>query len=506
VTCAVCGSPREPRARFCSACGTRFKEHVDKYHGFISYRRETGSHFATLLKVVLEETLGLPFFLDVDELQVGRFDERLLDIIGNTPNFLLILSPGCLDRCVEKSDWLKREIVHALETSRNVVPILLEGFQFPGPNAIDLLPEAMRVLPNLQAVTYSHVHRESSVRKIAEYCVEAVVPNIAPTGHTADPEWLLTVRHEIQNLFQNAVSDTDFVVDGRFTNVLPATLLALNEQWNNSHIVVDMDVLKQNAEAILGSTITPTEWTSVTRSLTVRTPGDTSFSGLLLFTPKAGQFAVNYPKLSEYWTSNTGRAMQTLLGIAPKLRPPTSQGEVQWVDWTRNLDGQADKTGSQQGPAALQHRTIEEVYSKQDREKVEAGMKSISALPESLRRTVASHIGKLISEKRTALAAIRDEPGNAEAYVHLGTLYFWDGIRVVESCDQEGLQRARAAIWTTADQGPIRGYFAIAMYCLQHYLAIQPNGVLRQEAERVLADMRSLAAQAGQAPSAAQKG
>jgi hypothetical protein len=186
--CSVCGSKSDPEARFCSACGARFKEHVEFYDAFVSYRRESGSHIAALLKLLLEDGFKKRVFLDVDELQMGRFDERLLDLIGSTPNFILILSAGCLERCVEKNDWLKREIVHAFEKRRNIIPVLLEGFDFPGGSQLEMMPDAMRVLPNLQGVTYSHVHRESAVRRIAEYMVASIPDeDIPPPQPDAEP-------------------------------------------------------------------------------------------------------------------------------------------------------------------------------------------------------------------------------------------------------------------------------------------------------------------------------
>jgi hypothetical protein len=188
--CKPCGTGNSPEARFCFKCGVPFKERVDVYDAFISYRRdEGGSHVATLLKLLVETRFDKHVFLDVDELPVGRFDERLLDIIDRTPNFLLVLSSGCLDRCVDKGDWLKREIVHAFEKRRNVIPIRVDGFAFPNDSRMELLPEWMRVLKNLQGVPYSHIHRDSAIQKVAEYLV-ASIPAESPPLLQRDSELL----------------------------------------------------------------------------------------------------------------------------------------------------------------------------------------------------------------------------------------------------------------------------------------------------------------------------
>ncbi len=155
--------------KFCSSCGSEFHVVSDAFDAFISYRRETGSDLASLLKLHLESRFHKKIFLDVNELQVGRFDEELLQRIEKTPNFIVILSRASLDRCANKTDWLKREIMQALKTDRNVIPVMTDGFVFPSDELWALLPSEMRVLPSLNGVNYSHIHQDSAIRKIASY-------------------------------------------------------------------------------------------------------------------------------------------------------------------------------------------------------------------------------------------------------------------------------------------------------------------------------------------------
>ncbi len=168
-SCAKCGSSSDAEARLCSACGARFPHQDARYDGFISYRRDGGSHVASLLQLLLERDHEKRFYLDVEELQVGRFDEQLLERIQSTSNFVLVLTARCLDRCTEKHDWLKREILHAITTGRNIIPVLVEDFRFPGDEVFKDLPDSMRLLPNLQGVPYTHIYRDAAVRKITQY-------------------------------------------------------------------------------------------------------------------------------------------------------------------------------------------------------------------------------------------------------------------------------------------------------------------------------------------------
>src|SRR3954454_10894409 len=49
------------------------------------------------------------------------------------PVHTVIHSPSALERCNEPNDWLRREIETALDSQRNTVPLMLEGFDFGTP-------------------------------------------------------------------------------------------------------------------------------------------------------------------------------------------------------------------------------------------------------------------------------------------------------------------------------------------------------------------------------------
>lgn len=108
-----------------------------KYDIFISYRRDGGESTARMLKDHLDGK-GYRVFLDVEGLSSGAFDKRLFSVIDECTDFLLILSPGALDRCSEEGDWVRLEIEHAMEAGKNIVPVMLRNFAFP-----EELPESI---------------------------------------------------------------------------------------------------------------------------------------------------------------------------------------------------------------------------------------------------------------------------------------------------------------------------------------------------------------------------
>jgi hypothetical protein len=141
------------------------------YDVFVSYRRESGGQTARLVRDALQ-VRGWRVFLDVEDLDRGYFDEALLKTIAATRNFVLILSAGCLERCVHENDWLRKEIVHALTTGRNIVPVLLPEFKFPPE-----IDPSVQEIQRWQGVSYNHEWFDAMVEKLAKALIAASTGN-----------------------------------------------------------------------------------------------------------------------------------------------------------------------------------------------------------------------------------------------------------------------------------------------------------------------------------------
>lgn len=111
-----------------------------KHNVFISYRRDGGEYTAKILRDRLDE-LGYTVFFDVESLRSGDFNIKLYSVIEECSDFILILSPNALDRCQSEDDWVRREVEYALERGKNIVPVMLRGFEFPGnlPSSLEQL-------------------------------------------------------------------------------------------------------------------------------------------------------------------------------------------------------------------------------------------------------------------------------------------------------------------------------------------------------------------------------
>jgi TIR domain len=75
-------------------------------------------------------THGFDVFMDVGSINSGEFEHVIFSQIEAREHFIVLLEPGSLDRIGEEGDWMRREIAHALDHRRNVVPVFTDGFKF----------------------------------------------------------------------------------------------------------------------------------------------------------------------------------------------------------------------------------------------------------------------------------------------------------------------------------------------------------------------------------------
>jgi tetratricopeptide (TPR) repeat protein len=113
---------------------------------FLSYRR-TNIPWALAIFQNLTQ-FGYDVFFDYNGIASGDFERIILGNITARAHFLVLLTPSALERCGDPEDWLRREIETALESQRNIVPIMLESFDFAAPGIVNQLTGKMAGLRN----------------------------------------------------------------------------------------------------------------------------------------------------------------------------------------------------------------------------------------------------------------------------------------------------------------------------------------------------------------------
>lgn len=143
-----------------------------RYDVFISYRRSSASE-ANLIAEKLRAR-GYRVFFDVEELRAGLFNEQLYRVIEQCKDFIVILPPQALDRCSDPEDWVRKEVCHAIAHRKNIIPVMLAGFEWP-----KVMPLQMESLCNYQAITASsHEFFDMAMDRLASYLKSKKYPKI----------------------------------------------------------------------------------------------------------------------------------------------------------------------------------------------------------------------------------------------------------------------------------------------------------------------------------------
>src|SRR5277367_3002420 len=111
---------------------------------FLCYRR-TNIPWALAIFQNLSQH-GYDVFLDYNGIASGDFERVILENITARAHFVVLLTPSALERCVDPGDWVRREIETALTGKRNIVPLMLEGFDFGTPKIADQLTGQLAAL------------------------------------------------------------------------------------------------------------------------------------------------------------------------------------------------------------------------------------------------------------------------------------------------------------------------------------------------------------------------
>jgi hypothetical protein len=118
---------------------------------FISYRRTDEPWALALFQDLTQH--GYDVFVDYEGIASGNFETIILENIRARAHFLVLLSPTALERSGDPEDWLRREIEAALDSRRNIVPVMLAGFDFGAPAIASQLTGKLAALKQYNGLT-----------------------------------------------------------------------------------------------------------------------------------------------------------------------------------------------------------------------------------------------------------------------------------------------------------------------------------------------------------------
>jgi tetratricopeptide (TPR) repeat protein len=131
---------------------------------FISYRRTNISWALAIFQSLTQS--GYDVFLDYKGIASGDFERVILENIAARAHFVVLLTPSALERCDDQADWLRREIEMALDSKRNIVPLMLEGFDFATPGIADRLTGRLAALRSYNALRIPPDYFDSGMERL----------------------------------------------------------------------------------------------------------------------------------------------------------------------------------------------------------------------------------------------------------------------------------------------------------------------------------------------------
>lgn len=137
----------------------------NKYDIFISYRRDGGAQYARILQLELEKR-GYKVFLDYEELTDGIFGDNIKEAIREAPIFMMVLSAHYLDRCKNEGDWVREEILQAINQQKHFVPINPD-------NSFDGTPAD--IPQDIKQVVNSHQHSDVNFGQLLGASIDRLV-------------------------------------------------------------------------------------------------------------------------------------------------------------------------------------------------------------------------------------------------------------------------------------------------------------------------------------------
>lgn len=154
---------------------------------FISYRRRDSSVYARWLAEIIEQNFGkASVFVDTSSIRIGeewakrienslRTSSVLIVLIGN--EWLRAQDEHSRRRIDDENDWVRREIVYAVENGLKVIPILVSSAELP---KLEALPKELHSLLGYQAFTLRDDHWKRDLAELIDILEQSDFVRITP--------------------------------------------------------------------------------------------------------------------------------------------------------------------------------------------------------------------------------------------------------------------------------------------------------------------------------------
>ncbi len=187
---------------------------------FLSYRRTNGPWALAIFQDLTYH--GFDVFFDFNGIGSGDFEGVIVENIRDRAHFVVLLTPSALERCSEPGDLFRAEIEMAISDKRNIVSVMLEGFDFDSPGIASQLTGTLALLRKYNAFSVSVEYFSDAMErlrtKFLNIALDAVLhPASAPAVQAAKAEQAAAIaapaatQSELtaQGCFERGVNATD---------------------------------------------------------------------------------------------------------------------------------------------------------------------------------------------------------------------------------------------------------------------------------------------------------
>ena len=147
---------------------------------FISYRRTDEPWGLAVFQDLTQH--GYDVFIDYDGIASGNFETVILENIRARAHFLVLLTPTALERCNDPKDWMRREIEAALDSQRNIVPVMLAGFDFDTPSSASQLTGKLAALKKYNGLPIPKGYFSSAMERLRNKFLNVPVDAVLHTA------------------------------------------------------------------------------------------------------------------------------------------------------------------------------------------------------------------------------------------------------------------------------------------------------------------------------------
>ena len=142
---------------------------------------------------------GYDVFFDYQSIDSGSFEKVILENIKARAHFIIILSPSALERCHQPGDWLRREIETAIDEKRNIIPVMLDGFDFGSPLVKNALTGKLSSLSSINGMSLIAEYADAGLDKLRNRFLNVALEDVWLHTLPKDTEQITTAQKSVAN-------------------------------------------------------------------------------------------------------------------------------------------------------------------------------------------------------------------------------------------------------------------------------------------------------------------